>query len=72
MLSCPCRHAGLYPAAWLLPLEADTAAEAQAAQWAAQQPPGGLGEVAVGMRLLHFWELEDCWYPGTVVACGRG
>lgn len=55
---------GLYPAAWPLPLERGAVEAAQAAQHAAQHPPGGFGAAHVGLEVQHFWAGDNRWCEG--------
>ena len=64
--------AGIYPEAWQLPLDATDVRRAQRAQHAALHPPSGFGQQVVGRRLAHYWELDDAWYCGALVACNPG
>lgn len=64
--------AGLYPAAWSLPLQRPAVDAAQAAQHTAQRPAGGFGAAHVGLQLEHFWGGDNRWYEATVTAyCPR-
>ncbi|KAL4442773.1 hypothetical protein ABPG77_006767 [Micractinium sp. CCAP 211/92] len=59
--------AGLYPAAWQLPLEPAAVQEVQRIQAAARRPQGGdMPSALVGQRVA-VWYPEDNWLNGTIV-----
>ncbi|KAL4457332.1 hypothetical protein ABPG75_012197 [Micractinium tetrahymenae] len=60
--------AGLYTAAWPLPLKPQAVRRAQREQQARQRPPGGFGPAYVGVRVSHHWRHDDSWYRGEITA----
>lgn len=60
--------AGLYTAAWPLPLRLPAVRRAQREQQARQQPARGFGPGYVGVRVSHHWRHDDSWYGGRITA----